>query len=217
MRILIAILLNLFVLTGIGFIFWEQEWKFSKPTPVPDHYSSVMKGDSISKSLLTSLNIKSDERLFIHFYNFDCPCSRFNIKEFQNLVIQYDSKVKFIAILETTGKNQKEIQSFREKYDLGIDIFLDKDGTLAKELGVYSTPQAVLINNQQIYFSGNYNKARFCTTQNTKFASLALSAMVAGKEAPVFPELATIAYGCELPANGNTNTRIDKFFNFLNL
>lgn len=217
MRIIIAILLTLFILTGIGFIFWEQEWKFSKPTPIPAHYSSVMKGDSISKSLLTSLNIKSDEQLFIHFYNFDCPCSRFNIKEFQNLVLQYESKVKFIAILETTGKDQKEIQNFREKYDLGIDIMLDEDGGIAKELGVYSTPQAVLIKNQQVYFSGNYNKARFCTTQNTKFASLALSAMIEGKAAPVFPELATIAYGCELPANGNTNTRIDKFFNFLNL
>jgi len=75
----------------------------------------------------------------------------------------------------------------------------------------------VLIKNQQVFFSGNYNKARFCTTQNTKFASLALSAMIEDREPPVFPELATIAYGCELPANGNTNTRIDKFFNFLRL
>ncbi|HET8860812.1 TlpA family protein disulfide reductase [Marivirga sp.] len=167
--------------------------------------------------MLATLGLQNDEQLFIHFYNFDCPCSRFNIKEFQNLVIQYGSEVKFLAILETVDKEESEIQNFKDKYDLGIKIQLDREGVIAEQLGVYSTPQAVLIKNQQIYFSGNYNKARFCTTQNTKFASLALSAMVEGREPPIFPELATVAYGCELPANGNTSTRVDKFFNFLSL
>jgi len=217
MRILFAGLLTLSILTAIGLIFWQQEWQFSKPTAVPDNYTKVQKGDSLSNELLSSLGLEADEQAFIHFYNFDCPCSRFNIKEFQNLVIQYNSEVKFLAVLETVDKGNNEIQEFKDKYDLGINIHLDKKGGIAEQLGVYSTPQAVLIKNQQIFFSGNYNKARFCTTQNTKFASLALSAMVEDREPPVFPELATIAYGCELPANGNTNTRIDKFFNFLRL
>ncbi|WP_340153758.1 hypothetical protein [uncultured Marivirga sp.] len=217
MRVALAGLLILSVLTGIGLIFWHQEWKFSKPTPIPAGYSSLQRGDSVSKNVLSSLEIGEEDQAFIHFYNFDCPCSRFNIKEFQNLVIQYGSKVKFLAVLETVERNESEIEEFREKYSLGIDIHLDREGVIASELGVYSTPQAVLIKNQQVYFSGNYNKARFCTTQNTKFASIALSAMVSDKEPPVFPELASIAYGCELPANGNTDTRIDKFFNFLNL
>lgn len=217
MRVIFAVLLTLTILSGIGLIFWHQEWKFSKPTPVPANFSKVQSGDSISNELLSSLGMKANDQLFIHFYNFDCPCSRFNIKEFQNLVIKYQSEVKFLAVLETIDKEESEIKEFKEKYDLGIDIHLDKQGTIAEQLGVYSTPQAVLIKNQQIYFSGNYNRARFCTTQNTKFASLALSAMIEGREPPVFPELATVAYGCELPANGNTNTRIDKFFNFLSL
>jgi hypothetical protein len=217
MRIFLAVLLTLSILSGIGLIFWQQEWKFSKPTPVPSGYNNVQSGDSIPKDLLSVLGLEHDEQVFIHFYNFDCPCSRFNIKEFQNLVIQYESGVKFLAVLETVDKEESEIKEFSEKYDLGIDIHLDTEGLIAEQLGVYSTPQAVLIKNQQIFFSGNYNRARFCTTQNTKFASLALSAMVEGREAPVFPELATVAYGCELPANGNMNTRIDKFFNFLSL
>lgn len=217
MRIIFAVFLTLSILSGIGFIFWHQEWKFSKPTPIPYNHTSIQTGDSLSIDLLFSLGLKADEQLFVHFYNFDCPCSRFNIKEFQHLVMQYESKVKFLAVLETIDRSDSEIQNFKEKYDLGIDIHLDKDGSIAKKLGIYSTPQAVLIKNQQIYFSGNYNKARFCTTKNTKFASLALSAMVEGKEPPVFPELATVAYGCELPANGNNNTRMDKFLNFLAL
>jgi len=217
MRIVFAGLLTVSILTGIGAIFWKQEWKFSQPTPVPVNYTNVQSGDSISNELIQSLGLNKDDQLFIHFYNFDCPCSRFNIKEFEKLIYEHQPEVKFLAVLETINKNENEIQEFREKYDLGIKIYLDKTGDIAEQLGVYSTPQAVLIKNQQIYFKGNYNKARFCTTQNTKFASIALAAMVSGKEAPIFPELATIAYGCELPANGNTNSRIDKFFNLLSL
>jgi hypothetical protein len=217
MRVFLAVLLTLSILTGIGLIFWHQEWRFSKPTPKPINLLNVQSGDSLSSDLLFTLGLKVDEQAFIHFYNFDCPCSRFNIKEFQNLVIQYEPEVTFLAILETVDKDVDEIKDFKEKYDLGIDTRLDSEGLIAEQLGVYSTPQAVLVKNQQIFFSGNYNKARFCTTQNTKFANLALSAMIDGREAPVFPELATVAYGCELPANGNTNTRIDKFFNFLSL
>jgi hypothetical protein len=217
MRILLAIFFIFLVLTGIASIFWHQEWKFSKPTPVPENHVNILEGDSLTHDFLASLGLKNNEQVFIHFYNFDCPCSRFNIKEFQNLVFKYEGEVKFLAVLETVGKDEEAIQNFQKKYDLGINIHLDNNGSIAQKLGVYSTPQAVLIKNQQIYFKGNYNKARFCTTQNTKFASLALSAMVEGKEAPIFPELATIAYGCELPANGNDNTRTDKFLNFLSL
>lgn len=217
MRVFLAAMLALSILTAIGLIFWQQEWQFSKPTPIPENFVDFQSGDSIPDDLLTSLGIEKDEQLFVHFYNFDCPCSRFNIKEFENLTIRYESEVKFLAVLETVGKDQNEIQKFKDKYDLGIQIHLDETGAIAEKLGVYSTPQAVLIKNQQIYYKGNYNKARFCTTKNTKFASLALKAMVNGKEPPVFPELATIAYGCELPSNGNNNTRIDKFFNFLSL
>ncbi|WKK79252.1 TlpA family protein disulfide reductase [Marivirga arenosa] len=215
MRITIAIIFILSILTTIGFIFWNQEWKFSKPTPKPENLIEIESGDSVSASVLKALGVQNEEDVFVHFYNYDCPCSRFNIKEFKDLTIQYSDKVKFIAVLESIDKSPKEIKEFREKYDLGIRLHLDTSGEIANQLGIYSTPQAVLIKNNVIYFSGNYNKARFCTTQNTKFASIALQAMTTGKEAPVFPELATIAYGCELPANGNDLTRIDKFFNFL--
>jgi len=136
MRILFAGLLTLSILTAIGLIFWKQEWQFSKPTAVPDNYKKVQKGDTLSNELLSSLGLEADEQVFIHFYNFDCPCSRFNIKEFQNLVIQYSSEVKFLAVLETVDKGNDEIQAFRDKYDLGINIHLDKKGSIAEQLGV---------------------------------------------------------------------------------
>ena len=93
-----------------------------KPTPTPANYSNVQSGDSISNELLSFLGMEANDQIFIHFYNFDCPCSRFNIKEFQHLVTKYDSKVKFLAVLETIEKEESEIQEFRKKYDLGIDI-----------------------------------------------------------------------------------------------
>ncbi|HET8860813.1 hypothetical protein [Marivirga sp.] len=41
MRIFIAVVLTLSIFTGIGYIFWHQEWKFSKPTPVPVNYTNI--------------------------------------------------------------------------------------------------------------------------------------------------------------------------------
>ncbi|ADR21599.1 hypothetical protein MATR_07700 [Marivirga tractuosa] len=116
MRIIFASLLTISILAGIGLIFWQQEWQFSRPTPVPANYSNVQSGDSISNELLSSLNLQENDQIFIHFYNFDCPCSRFNIKEFQNLVIQFESEVKFLAVLETIDK--KKVKSINSEKNM---------------------------------------------------------------------------------------------------
>ena len=84
MRIFLAIVLTVSVVSLIGFIFWEQEWKFSKPTPVPLKLNERVVGDSISSELFLSLGLEETEQLFIHFYNFDCPCSR-TLKNFRIL------------------------------------------------------------------------------------------------------------------------------------
>lgn len=182
----------------IGVIFWNQELKFVKPTPVPEDFVPVSPGDSVDLSHLLG-SVEKD--IFVHFYNYDCPCSRFNMKEFEFMVHDYEDRVQFLAVIQSENKSQKEIEEFEEKYGLGIPTVMDPDGKIAKALGVYSTPQAVIISKGKVFFKGNYNKARFCTSKNTKFAELALEALVNNKPAPHFPELAYVPYGCELPVN----------------
>jgi peroxiredoxin len=196
---LALILFFICVLGGIGVIFWEQEFKYTLPTPVPENYTVVSPGDSVDLPFLSS------SPTFTHFYNNDCPCSRFNIEEFEAMVRKYSKQVNFQVILQT-NHDPDALQEFKSKYDLDIDIIEDPDGELAAQLGVYSTPQAVIIKDQKIFYRGNYNRARFCVSKNTKFAELALEALINNKACPVFPEVALISYGCELPSHAESNS-----------
>lgn len=209
MKIALFSIFSLTILLLIGLIFWEQEYKFSLPTPVPANHVKVSIGDSVDISFAN--NSKPN---YIHFYNYDCPCSRFNEKEFQSLVKKYSAEVNFIAVLETSDLEQDDIDAFKKKYDLGIRIIEDSGGKIAGQLGVYSTPQAVITNNQKVFYKGNYNKARFCMTKNTKFAEKALFALMNNEDPPTFPSVAYTPYGCELPSNTKDQ---QPFFSFLNL
>ena len=210
MRVFFVILLVLICLSGIAYIFWRQELRFTKPTKKPSDLKLVEVNDSIHLDFVN----KASKPLFIHFYNYDCPCSRFNIKEFKAMVRDFSDSIDFIAVVQAGDKSENAEKLFKEKYNLGVETINDKDGLIADALGIYSTPQAVIIKNSKIFYKGNYNKARFCTSRNTRFAEMALEAMINGKQPPEMPLLAEIPYGCELPSNGNTSTRLGSIFNF---
>ncbi len=210
MRKLLAFSLLVTCLSTIGFIFWKQELQFVKPTPKPPSLKEVIQGDSVDLSLFKGFENKP---LYIHFYNYDCPCSRFNIKEFEIMVAKYKDKINFLAIVESSDPlNNTAVQDFETKYGLGIPTLYDTNGKYAEALGIYSTPQAVLVKTGTIFYKGNYNKARFCTSKNTRFAEMALDALLNNEVAPEFPLLATIPYGCELPSNGNEDQRFLNIF-----
>jgi hypothetical protein len=83
--------------------------------------------------------------------------------------------------------------------DEDIIILIDKEEKLAKACGVYSTPQAAILQtDNKLFFRGNYNKSRYCTNKNSNFVQMALDSLIAKKNPPHFSELATDAYGCVL-------------------
>lgn len=200
----------LLALVAIGFIFWEQEYQFSLPTPKPEGITSLAKGDSVD---LVSKGLPYADNLFIHFYNYDCPCSRFNISEFEHIIRAYAGDVTFVAVLPGQGLKKEEAKWFKEKYDLGIPVIIDSDNKITASLGIYSTPQALIIKQGKVFYTGNYNKSRFCTSRNTGFAEMALEALVNDKQPPVFPAVATVAYGCPLPGNSKNKSGLLEMLN----
>jgi hypothetical protein len=75
----------------------------------------------------------------------------------------------------------------------------DAHQKIAEACGVYSTPQAVIIDrDNKLFYRGNYNASRYCTSKATNFAELSLIALLNKRPAPVFSIAATQAYGCEL-------------------
>ena len=192
-KIILFSIVSLSIISTIGYIFWRQEYRFNLPTPKPENLKIVNAGDSIQ------LDFLGKKPSFVHFYNYDCPCSRFNITEFRSLVHNFP-EINFVAIIETANRSESEIDDFLNKYGLDIPVIKDKSGRIADELGVYSTPQAVIIDKGVLFYKGNYNRAKFCISKNTRFAEQALTALLEGTAPPIFPELAYIPYGCELPS-----------------
>lgn len=191
------------ILSGISFaiaaLFWNQELQYAQATPIPATIKSVAWGDSMN---VRSLPADTINPVFLHFYNFDCPCSRFNIQEFRHLVNMYRDSIQFIAVVEASTNSPQLIKRFQEKFELDIPVVVDYNGTIAREMGVYSTPQAVLLTkDHKLYYKGNYNKARYCTAKNTRFAEQAIVDLLRGKDSPQIMMMAGLAYGCSLPAD----------------
>jgi hypothetical protein len=182
----------------IGWIFWEHELKYATPTAIPDNFVDVAMGEEID---LVKMGIPSKQSMLLHFFNPDCPCSKFNMKEFGALARRFSDQVNFVVILQSSDDEQ--INAFKAKYELGVKVIADIDGRISDVCGIYATPQAVILNDSsKIYFKGNYNKTRFCTHKQTRFVEIALDSLVANKPLPIFVrnEL-TLPYGCELPSD----------------
>jgi hypothetical protein len=180
---------------GISFLFWHNEYVYSLPTPVPVNYHTVHVGEFID--LDGKFKTAENKPIFIHFFNPKCPCSRFNIPHFKSLVKEYGDEVSFVIVVITkdSSYSEKEIQN---KFDVKIPVLFDK--SIAASCGVYSTPQAVILDtNHKLYYRGNYNKSRYCRDKNSNYAQIALDSLLKNNSTPLFSELATKAYGCQLP------------------
>lgn len=181
----------------VGGFFWFNQFVYSLPTSVPTGYRSVAAGEKINLQLQVPLDAKKP--VFLHFFNPDCPCSRFNIKEFKSLVQEHQHEINFVVVL-MSGKDYTT-ESVRSRY--GITVPVIKDMNLAQSCGVYSTPQAVLLKpGHELYFRGNYNKARYCTDEETRYAKTAVRNLLLNHDNVLEP-LAFKAYGCSVPNCSN--------------
>jgi hypothetical protein len=179
-------------------IFWQQELQYALPTPVPQDYRPVLPEQPVD--LASYVKQPLTKPVLLHFFSADCPCSRFNIDHFRYLVGRYRDSIDFYVVLP--GENTQEVaRQFKDQYDLALPVLIDHDERLAEACGVYSTPQAVVVTNQsELYYRGNYNRARYCTARGTSYAELAIKALQLGAPPPYFAELATQSYGCQLPS-----------------
>lgn len=187
---------GLLILTfgGIVTLFWRQELVYQLPTPVPQDYTPVTIGTYLQLS--TEVHRKGSKPVLLHFFNPQCPCSRFNLKQFLILVRTHQTEIDFIAVVP----EKENLQEIRQLLNDQVIVIHDMRQQLSKQCGVYSSPQAVLLRaDGQLYYKGNYNKARYCTQKKTSYAALAIEQLLAHQSAPVFDTLATRAYGCQLP------------------
>lgn len=183
-----------FLLVAILSVFWYNAWVYALPTPIPSNYISISNGTKIH--LPKGIQIDYNKPVFLHFFNPDCPCSRFNLQQFTSLVKQYGTNINFVVVpISNKSFTSKELQ---KKTGLSIPVW--QDTSLAKSCGVYSTPQAVIINTDStLYYRGNYNKNRYCTDKETSYAKMAIENILSNRPNNIMAMSAITAYGCSLP------------------
>ncbi len=184
------------ILSGIGYLFWHEDWKYSLPTPVPENYKPPVTGAVIHIS--DKVSAENNKPLFLHFFNPECPCSRFNVPHFRSLVRKYSDRISFAVVVMSPDK-EYTLEDVRDKFELdSIPVFFDK--AIADSCGVYSTPQAVLLDPfQKLYYRGNYNKSRYCSDKETNFAQMAIDSLLVNRFNLITDQAALKSYGCTLP------------------
>jgi hypothetical protein len=182
------------LLLSVGYLFWKNEFKYSLPTPVPQNYKAIAMGSKIELGACCPFDQKP---IFIHFFNPDCPCSRFNVPHVSELIKKYGDQINFKIVVLNKNKSFS-IAEIQEKFDAKIPVYFEK--SIADRCGVFSTPQAVLLDpSHNLYYRGNYNKTRYCTDAKSNYAQMAIDSLLSKNHHPSFNAFALKAYGCSLP------------------
>lgn len=191
-KILVGLWISL-LFCAISFLFWQNEIKYTLPTPIPQNFNQIAIGNKVDLKCC----ITDNRPVFIHFFNPDCPCSRFNIPHVSGLIKKYGDRINFKIVVLNKKKNFT-IEEIQKKFDAKIPVYFDKE--IAENCGVFSTPQAVIVDpSHNLYYRGNYNKTRYCTNADSNYAQMAIESLLKQTKTPSFDALALRAYGCSLP------------------
>jgi hypothetical protein len=199
----------------IGAVFWQEDVRYSLPTPRPHDMQQVPIGTVLPVAAWfrdAGVNPVPSGPVLLHFFNPACSCSRFNLEHLRTLVRRYAGQVRFLAVVQDTGDigpgssareraaepGESSLRQRVEELGLGMPIVSDHGGTIARQAGIYATPQAVLLDHaSRIIYRGNYNRTRYCSDARTEYVRMAIDDLLASR-ALNLPE--TRAYGCALPA-----------------
>jgi len=196
MRVVLAALVLVLCSGIVGAMFWYMDLIYDLPTPVPSDHRVVEVGTPIQ--LRGALAQPADKPVFLHFFNPRCPCSRFNMPAVRSLIERYRDRVAFRVVVVLPEGKTYPVADLHEKF--GADIPISFDRSVAASCGVYSTPQAVLIDAEgRLFYRGNYNKHRYCTAEASNYARLALEALLGGSTMLHLEQAALLSYGCALP------------------
>jgi hypothetical protein len=184
----------------IGAAFWQQDLRWSLPTPRPAGLVAPPLGSRLELAPALARELRPGVPALLHFFNPNCPCSRFNLDHVRDLERTFGERVRVVFVVQ--GDDADEVASTLDDLRASAPCVLDRDGAIAHSFGVYATPQAVVLDRAgKLAYRGNYNSARFCVDPASEFARLALEDVLADRPARTFSAFATTAYGCALPAD----------------
>ena len=139
-------------------------------------------------------SMQSDETMVLHFWDPDCPCSRFNQVHVRELVKQYAAQgIRFMVVAHSSSQHSRTQLEHQARAVFGdVSLILDSELTLGD--AVPSTPAAMVVDaNRQLAYFGPYSNGAVCLSGNGKFVENILDDLLVGKNSQ---QINTLAYGC---------------------
>ena len=198
-RAALTIAINTVLLFVIGAAFWWQDWQYALPTPRPGGFYQPPLGSRPELPPELAAMRRAGWPMLVHYASSGCPCTEFNLDHVRKLQQTFGDRVDFVVALETGSAAAQAAREF-ESLHLRMPVVIDSDGRVGQALGVYGTPQAVLLDTTgNIYYRGNYNQSRYCVEESSEFVRIALAALAKGRPLPSMPQEAFITFGCPFP------------------
>ncbi len=194
----LAALLATACLAGVALCFWFQDLRFSVVRPAPEGWRGPEPGAQVglAPGLAAILPESRPARpLLLHFYNPDCPCSRYQLPKLRDLVGSHGEHFDLVVLIESRGDHPPRRRP--SGFPASTPFLVDPQGNLAAHYGVHTTPQAVLLDaDGRLVYRGNYASSRVCVDPRREYVRLALEALIEGRKPVPSPPG---AYGCPLP------------------
>lgn len=209
MRISLVAVSSLLFVGVAGMAFWWENRANSLPTPIPEGIVFPDAGAKIRLPAGLEASEGSQRLVLVNFFNPDCPCSRFNAAHVRELAERFGAEVRFVPVM-AEGSGEEGAARWLEWFGLPASPVRDRNGAIAKALGVYSTPQAVLLESTgsargeaRLLYRGNYNRSRFERSAGTEYVRLSIEASLSHRQVTSPPE-AALSYGCPIPRRSSS-------------
>ena len=180
----------------MGWLFWQEVYRHALPLAAPLDFQAVPRGSCIPLDELTPFQEK-EQAMFVHFFDPNCPASRFTLPHFQQIVQQYHTRIAFVVIIPADISPAQVFPLLGHQ----MIVIQDTDQQWQKACGVYASPQAALISDTgSLYFRGNYSQTQLCTLVGENYAILSLDRLLSDKPAIDWGYQAHVPRGCQFTA-----------------
>lgn len=143
---------------------------------------------------------KSDSISVIHFWNPDCPCSKFNEVHVKKIISDYsDKNVAFSVVVSGKSAEQRKERSLLAKQVFNLAAVKDIRSDWPMEKGPPSSPAVAIMNKQgKLVYFGPYSLGARCSPEKGKFVEKVLDRLKDEKLSQK-KQLNTLAVGCFCP------------------
>lgn len=188
----------LVALLAAGAVLWIQDGRYGQATPRPAGLEDAVIGAPLDWPDAIADHLRPGRPALLHFFNPDCPCSRFNLDHVRELRRRHTDDIDVVMVVESDATPGPGFQV----PDLPVRHVHDVDGALADLAGVYATPVAVVLDREhRVTYVGNYTVTRYCNDPAGEPARVAIERTLGIAPSPTDATEAPVPYGCPLPSD----------------